>query len=266
MTAPAPPPLSSPGARPPRRPVALVTGGAVRIGRAISLRLAAEGYDIALHVRRPGTAAEATRAALEAAGARVCVIAAELADAGAVEGLVPAAVAGLGPLALLVNNASEFHPDTVGCLDPALWDRHMAVNLRAPVLLARAFAAQLTEGAPGAVVNLIDQRVLKPTPAYFSYAVTKDALWAATRMLAQALAPQVRVNGVGPGPTLANGRQDGDAFARQSAAVLLGRGPGPQEIAEAVAYLARATSVTGQMIAVDGGQHLAWRTADVEDD
>ncbi len=238
----------------------------MRIGRAICLRLAEEGYDIALHVRRPGPAAEETAAAIAVAGGRAAIIAAELAEAQAVEGVVPAAVAALGPLALLVNNASEFHPDTVATLDLALWERHMAANLRAPVRLARAFAAQLPEDGRGAIVNVIDQRVLKPTPAYFSYSVAKEGLWAATRMLAQALAPRIRVNAVGPGPTLANGRQDGEAFARQSASVLLGRGPHPGEIADAVAYLARAASVTGQMIAVDGGQHLAWRTPDVEDD
>ncbi|MCK0209326.1 SDR family oxidoreductase [Starkeya koreensis] len=248
------------------RPVALVTGGAVRIGHAIARRLAAEGYDLALHVRRSGPAAEAARAEFESLGARVAVVAAELSDPRAVAGVVPAAVAALGPLALLVNNASEFHPDAAGGLDLDLWDRHFAINLRAPVFLAEAFAAQLPEGAGGAVVNVIDQRVLKPTPAYFSYSLTKQALWGATRMLAQALAPRVRVNGVGPGPTLANARQDGDAFARQSGSVLLGRGPTPEEIAEAVIYLARAESVTGQMIAVDGGQHLAWRTPDAEDD
>lgn len=261
-----PPPSSPAPATSHSRPVALVTGGAVRIGRAISLRLAREGYDIALHVRRPGPAAEETATAIREMGARAAIIVAELAEAGAVDGVVPAAAAALGPLTLLVNNASEFHPDSVEALDLGLWERHMAVNLRAPVQLARAFAAQLPDGAPGAIVNLIDQRVLKPTPAYFSYSVSKEALWSATRMLAQALAPRVRVNGVGPGPTLANGRQDDDAFARQSASVLLGRGPSPEEIADTVAYLARASSVTGQMIAVDGGQHLAWRTPDVEED
>ncbi|WP_425105409.1 SDR family oxidoreductase [Ancylobacter sp.] len=248
------------------RPVALVTGGAVRIGRAISLRLAQEGYDIALHVRRPGPAAEATAAEIAGLGGRAVILTAELVEAEAVDALVPAAVAALGPLSLLVNNASEFQPDALETLDLARWERHMAANLRAPVQLARAFAAQLPEGARGGVVNIIDQRVLKPTPAYFSYSVAKEALWSATRMMAQALAPRVRVNAVGPGPTLANDRQDDSAFARQSAAVLLGRGPQPEEIADAVAYLARAASVTGQMIAVDGGQHLAWRTPDVEED
>lgn len=258
--------MTSSAPSPARRPVALVTGGAVRIGRAIARRLAAEGYDLALHVRRTGPAAEEARAELEALGARVAVVPAELADPHEVARVVPAAVAALGPLDLLVNNASEFHPDETGSLELGLWDRHFAINLRAPVFLAEAFAAQLPEGARGAVVNLIDQRVLKPTPSCFSYSLTKQALWGATRMLAQALAPRVRVNGVGPGPTLANARQDSDAFARQSGSVLLGRGPTPEEIAGAVAYLAGAASVTGQMIAVDGGQHLAWRTPDAEYD
>ncbi|WP_246659506.1 SDR family oxidoreductase [Ancylobacter moscoviensis] len=263
----APSPASSaPASGSARRPVALVTGGAVRIGRAITLRLAAEGHDVAIHVRRPGPEAEATRSAAEALGARAAIIPAELADADAVQGVVPAAVAALGPLDLLVNNASEFHNDAVGDLEPDLWDRHFAVNLRAPVFLAEAFAEQLVEGAHGSVVNIIDQRVLKPAPACFSYSLTKSALWTATRMLAQSLAPRVRVNGVGPGPTLANARQRPGDFARQSSSVLLGRGPTPEEIAEAVFFLARTPSITGQMIAVDGGQHLAWRTPDIEAD
>lgn len=250
----------------PSRPVALVTGGAVRIGRAIALRLAAEGYDVAVHVRRPGPEADEARAGLQAAGARAAVVAAELAHADEVREVIPQAVAALGPLSLLVNNASEFHPDAVGGLELGLWDRQFAVNLRAPVFLTEAFAAQLPEGATGAVVNLIDQRVLKPTPACLSYSLTKNALWAATKMLAQSLAPRIRVNAVGPGPTLANERQSREDFLRQTSSVMLGRGPLPEEIAQAVVFLANAASVTGQMIAVDGGQHLAWRTPDAEAD
>lgn len=257
MTLPAPP--SSAAAR----PLALVTGGAVRIGRAISLALAAAGYDLVIHTRRPGPAAEAACAEIEARGGRAHLLHADLSDADAVAGLLPACAA-FGTLRLLVNNASEFHPDAAGALVLGLWDRHFAVNLRAPVFLAEAFAAQLPADRTGVVVNLIDQRVLKPTPHYLSYSLTKQGLWAATRLLAQGLAPRVRVNAVAPGPTLANIRQSPEDFARQGAAVPLGRGPRPEEIAEAVLFLARAESITGQLLTVDGGQHLAWQTPDTE--
>lgn len=251
-----------PAGMPFARPVALVTGGGIRIGRAICEALAAGGYDVVIHVRRTADPALACRDAVTAAGARAAIVTADLEDATAVADLVPAAAAALGPVRLLVNNASEFQPDGVGELNLARWDRHFAINLRAPVFLADAFAAQLPAGLDGCVINIVDQRVLKPTPAFLSYSLTKNGLWAATRMMAQALAPRIRVNAVAPGPTLANPRQSAGDFARQSAAVLLGRGPTPEEIAGAVLFLARAESVTGQMIAVDGGQHLAWQTAD----
>jgi NAD(P)-dependent dehydrogenase (short-subunit alcohol dehydrogenase family) len=243
--------------------VALVTGGAQRIGRRIVERLAEENYAVAIHCRRSTDAADELAARIGAAGGRAAVVRAELADAAALAGLVDEAVRALGPLTLLVNNASEFEPDEVETLSPERWDRHFAVNLRAPAFLARDFARQLPEGREGCIVNIVDQRVWKPTPQFFSYSLTKAALFSATRTMAQALAPRIRVNAVGPGPTLANERQSGDDFARQSGAVLLGRGGTPDEIAEAVLYLARARSVTGQMIAVDGGQHLAWETPDV---
>lgn len=242
---------------------ALVTGAAKRIGRAIAERLVREGYAVAVHCHRSRGEAEAVAASIRAAGGRAAVVQADLADAGAVAGLVEAARAALGPLTLLVNNASEFEPDTVETLGLDRWERHFAVNLRAPAFLARDFAARLPAGRDGCIVNILDQRVLKPTPQFFSYTLTKAALFAATRTLAQALAPRIRVNGVGPGPTLASPRQDSEAFARQSAAVPLGHGPTPDEIADAVLFLARAKSITGQMIAVDGGQHLAWETPDV---
>jgi len=242
---------------------ALVTGGARRIGRAIVERLARAGYAVAIHCRASELAAEELVKAITESGGRAAVVTADLADADAVAGLVAAAQGALGPLALLVNNASAFEPDTVDTLTLERWERHFAVNLRAPAFLARDFAARLPAGYDGCIVNVLDQRVLKPTPQFFSYALTKAALFAATRTLAQALAPRVRVNAVGPGPTLASARQDREAFARQSAAVPLGHGATPQEIADAVVYLAGARSVTGQMIAVDGGQHLAWETPDV---
>jgi NAD(P)-dependent dehydrogenase (short-subunit alcohol dehydrogenase family) len=247
---------------PQARKVALVTGGAVRIGRAVTRALAAAGYDIAIHMRSGRAACEEALAEVAAAGGRGIVLYAELSDPADVARLIPEAAAALGPVGLLVNNASEFHPDAVGTLDVARWDRHLAVNLRAPVFLAEGLANALPAGMAGAVVNIVDQRVLKPTPNYLSYAVAKSALWSATRMLAQGLAPRVRVNAVAPGPTLRSVNQSRDDFVRQSAAVALGRGPTPEEIAEAVVYLAGAASVTGQMLAVDGGQHLAWQTED----
>jgi NAD(P)-dependent dehydrogenase (short-subunit alcohol dehydrogenase family) len=242
---------------------ALVTGAAKRIGRAIALRLADEGYAVAVHYRRSRSDAEDVEAAIEGKGGRAAVVQADLADIGAVEGLVAQAVAALGPLTLLVNNASLFEPDGVESITPELWDRHFAVNLRAPAFLARDFARQLPEGEDGAVVHIVDQRVRKLNPQFFSYTLTKAALFTATRTMAQALAPRVRVNAVGPGPTLTSSRQSPADFARQGKALPLRRHPQPEDIAEAVVFLARATSVTGQMLAVDGGQHLAWETPDV---
>ncbi len=188
------------------------------------------------------------------------MVRADLADHAAVAKLVPDAVAAIGPLTLLVNNAATFEPDAIGALDAARFDKQIAVNLRAPLFLSEAFAAQASANA--SIVNILDQRVLKLTPHFVSYTLAKSALHAATRLLAQALAPGVRVNAVAPGPTMASARQQAEDFARQSAAVPLGRGPSAEEIAAAVLYLAGARSVTGVTLAVDGGQHLAWQTPD----
>lgn len=243
------------------RPVALVTGGSKRIGRAISLRLSRAGYAVAIHGRAPSAEADSLRDELAAGGAPAAVVTGDLADPAAVARLVPDARDALGPVTLLVNNASAFLPDDLERLDPATWEHHFAVNLRAPVFLAAAFAAQAPTGA--AIVNILDQRVWKPTPHFFSYALTKAALHAATRTMAQALAPRVRVNAVGPGPTLMSARQAPDDFDRLLSTLPLGAGPTPEEIGEAVLWLAEARTVTGQMIALDGGQHLAWETPDV---
>jgi NAD(P)-dependent dehydrogenase (short-subunit alcohol dehydrogenase family) len=240
-------------------PAALVTGGAQRIGRAIVLALARAGYAVAIHARRQDAAAEALCTGIVGAGGRAAVVAGDLADHEAVLALVPGAAAAIGPLTLLVNNASQFEPDDIGQLDRARFDRHFAVNLRAPVFLAAAFAAQAPAG--GAIVNVLDQRVLRPSPQFFSYGLAKSALYVATTTLAQALAPRLRVNAVAPGPTLPNPRQDADAFARYAGAMPLGHGPKPEEIVEAVMFLAAARSVTGVTIPVDGGQHLAWKAA-----
>ncbi len=249
------------------RLAALVTGGAQRIGRAIALALARAGYGVAVQVRRSRAEADRLCAEIAASGGRAAVVSADLADHDAVLRLVPAAAAAVGPLTLLVNNAAEFEPDEIGRLDRARFDRHIAVNLRAPIFLAEAFAAQAPAGRDGSIVNLLDQRVFKPTPRFLSYGLAKSALHTATTTLAQALAPAIRVNAVAPGPTLPSPRQDADAFARQVRALPLARGPAPQDIADAVLYLAGAQAVTGVTITVDGGQHLAWRTdaAEVEE-
>jgi NAD(P)-dependent dehydrogenase (short-subunit alcohol dehydrogenase family) len=187
------------------------------------------------------------------------VVMADLADQDAVRKLVPAAAA-FRPLTLLVNSASVFEPDEIESLERARFERTMAVNLTAPVFLAQAFAAQAPEGA--SIVNIVDQRVLKPTPRFFSYTLSKSALHDATATLAQGLAPRIRVNAVAPGPTLPSPRQSDGQFAAQAASLPLKQGPSPEDIAAAVLYLAQAKSVTGATIAVDGGQHLAWRTLD----
>jgi NAD(P)-dependent dehydrogenase (short-subunit alcohol dehydrogenase family) len=243
--------------------VALVTGGAKRIGRAISLRLGRAGYAVAIHGRGPSEEAEALRVELTANGGLAAIVTGDLADPAAVDRLIPQAREALGPVKLLVNNASVFLPDDVRRLDLATWERHFAVNLRAPTFLAAVFAAQVPPEAEGAVVNILDQRVWRPTPQFFSYTLTKAALYTATKTMAQALAPRIRVNAVGPGPTLMSTRQTPEDFARQVAALPLGTGPTPDDIAEAVLMLANARTVTGQMIAPDGGQHLAWETPDV---
>jgi NAD(P)-dependent dehydrogenase (short-subunit alcohol dehydrogenase family) len=240
---------------------ALVTGAARRIGRALALEAAKAGYDVVVHHHHSAAEAEGVREEIEAGGGRARVMAADLADDASLAALVAAASEAIGPLSLLVNNASVFEDDRIDTLNPESWDAHMAVNLRSPVLLAQAFARQAPAGS--LIVNIIDQRVWRPTPQYFSYAVSKGALWHATRMLAQALAPRIRVNGVGPGPTLPSAHQTEADFAAEAERVLLQRRATPDEIALAMRFLIDAPSVTGQMIAVDGGQHLAWRTPDV---
>ena len=229
------------------------------------MRAQAAGYDVAVHARHPDAEAQALATSLAAIGGRAGVVTGDLTIDAELETLVARAADTVGPLTLLVNNASLFEDDRIGAVTPASWDAHMASNLRAPVLLAQAFAAQLPADREGLIVNILDQRVLRPTPQFFSYALSKAALWRATQMLAQALAPRIRVNGIGPGPTLASVHQSPEDFAAEIAGLPLERGASPEEIADALAYLIDARAVTGQMIAVDGGQHLAWKTPDIID-
>jgi NAD(P)-dependent dehydrogenase (short-subunit alcohol dehydrogenase family) len=245
-----------PAPPPPR--AALVTGGAQRIGRALCLALAAEGYAVAVHYRRSEAAATALAAEIAAAGGKAIALAADLADEEATAKLLPRAAAALGPIGVLVNNASVFENDTLETADRASWDRHMAVNLRAPFVLTQRFAADLPDGAGGCVVNLLDQRVWNLTPYFVSYTLTKSGLWTLTRTMALALAPRIRVNGIGPGPTLPSPRQSPEQFAEQCRLMPLRRGTGPQEIAAALRFILAAPAMTGQMIALDGGQHLGW--------
>jgi NAD(P)-dependent dehydrogenase (short-subunit alcohol dehydrogenase family) len=252
---------------------ALVTGGAQRLGAAMVRRLAERGADVAIHCHASDDAAEALAGEVRGLGVRAAVVPADLLDRAATAALVPAAAAALGrPLTVLVNNASIFEHDTIGTATWESWDRHIGSNLRAPFELIQAFAVQAPKAAADAdgepvasacVVNMIDQRVLKLTPEFATYTIAKMGLWALTRTAAQGLAPDVRVNAIGPGPTLRGARQSRAHFAAQRAATVLGRGASPGEITVALDFLLDAPGVTGQLICVDGGQHLAWRTPDV---
>jgi NAD(P)-dependent dehydrogenase (short-subunit alcohol dehydrogenase family) len=242
---------------------ALITGAGRRIGAAIALTLARAGYGVVLHANHSREDAERLAAAIAGAGGRASVVLADLADHEAVRRLVPAAAA-FGQLTLLVNNAGEFEPDDIETLSHSRFQRAVAVNLAAPLFLSQAFAAQAPADVDASIVNILDQRVLRPTPRFFSYTLSKSALHTATTTLAQALAPKLRVNAVAPGPTLPSARQTDKQFAAQTVSLPLQRGPRPDDIAAAVLYLAQARTVTGVTLPVDGGQHLSWRTADSE--
>jgi NAD(P)-dependent dehydrogenase (short-subunit alcohol dehydrogenase family) len=252
---------------------ALVTGAARRIGREITLYLARRGFDVAVHYASSAEEAEQTAAEIRTLGRKAAVLRADLLDEEATAGLVPAAVAGLGgPLTLLVNNASIFEYDSLQTATKTSWDRHIGSNLRAPFVLIQHFAAQAPKAVPDAegepvaqamVLNMIDQRVWKLTPNFMTYTLAKSALWTLTQTAAMALAPDVRVNGIGPGPTLQGARQSDGHFSRQRAATILQRGAGPADVVAALGFFLDSPAVTGQMIAVDGGQHLGWQTPDV---
>jgi NAD(P)-dependent dehydrogenase (short-subunit alcohol dehydrogenase family) len=244
------------------RGAALVTGAARRIGRTLALECARAGYDVAVHFRGSRDEAHRTAEDIRALGRQAVTLRADLDLESDVEGLVDRARDALGPLTLLVNNASVFADDRLGAVTRDSWAAHMEANLRAPVFLAQAFAAQ--PDASGLIVNLLDQRVWRLNPQFFSYTLSKAALWTATRTMAQALAPRIRVNGIGPGPTLPSVHQAPGDFEAEAGGVLLERAVEPAELAAALRYLIDAPSVTGQMIAVDAGQHLGWMTPDVK--
>lgn len=244
--------------------VALITGAARRIGHDIALALADDGYDLALCIRdnRADQDGAALKREIEARGVRVAILPADLADAAAVEKLIPDAAAALGPVSVLINNASIFEADDAATMTYASWTEHMDVNLRAPAFLARALNAQIPKSG-GTIINIIDQRVWRPNPLFFSYTMSKMALWDMTRLMAQSFAPSIRVNAIGPGPTLQSTHQTPEEFAREAASTLLGRGTSPAEICTAIRFILASPAMTGQMIALDGGQHLAWQTPDV---
>jgi len=239
------------------RGAALVTGGARRIGRMLAKTAAEAGYDVAIHVRTVDDDAEAAAGEVRAHGRKARILTCDLRKESATVALVSEAEAELGPMTLLVNSASVFEQDQFSDMNRASWDLHMETNLRAPLVLSQAFARRLPADREGLIVNVLDQRVWRPGADFFSYTLSKTALWEATRMLAQALAPRVRVNGIGPGPTLASVYQDQAAFDAEAAGTPLRRPSSPQQIGAALRYLIDAEAVTGQMIAVDSGQHLA---------
>ncbi|MBN9563246.1 MAG: SDR family oxidoreductase [Alphaproteobacteria bacterium] len=237
---------------------ALVTGGAKRLGRAIALALADAGFDVAVHCRASTADAERTCEDVRRRGRRTCLLVADLADEPAVASLVPEATGALGPLGVLVNNASAFERDEWDSVTRESWDAHLGPNLRAPFVLMQGFAQALPASAEGVVVNMLDQRVWSITPHFVSYTVAKAGLWALTQSMALALAPRIRVNGIGPGPALPSARQTAEQFARQSASVPLGHGTAPDEVARALLAILALPAMTGQMVALDGGQHLQW--------
>jgi NAD(P)-dependent dehydrogenase (short-subunit alcohol dehydrogenase family) len=242
----------------------LVTGAPRRIGLAIAERFAREGRPLVLHASpRSAEQAELAAHAIRQRGGRAATAIADLADAESTQRLIEQAGEAFGPLRLLVNNASIFEVDAAQDFSIELYERQMQVNLRAPLLLSRDFAAALPASVDGAIVNILDQRVLRLTPRYFSYTLSKSALWAATRTMAQAYAPRIRVNAVGPGPVFANAALGEREFEMEARGVPLQRAADVSGVVDAVVYLSRAKSVTGQMIAVDSGQHLGWRTPDV---
>jgi len=241
----------------------LITGAAQRIGRAIALDFAQNGWNVAVHYHRSRQQAEQVAGEIERLGCKSQCVECDLSDTSAAEKIFAQTARHLGPISCLINNASVFEPDDITSVSTDSWALHLDVNLKAPVFLAQSFSAQLESGVDGNIINLIDQRVWKLNPQFLSYTTSKAALWTQTRTLAQALAPAIRVNAIGPGPALPNERQRRQDFDKQVSATLLKRGTSPEEICRTIQFILATPAMTGQMIALDGGQHLAWRTADV---
>ncbi|MEZ5829766.1 MAG: SDR family oxidoreductase [Dongiaceae bacterium] len=239
--------------------VALVTGAAKRIGKSIALQLADNGWNVAIHYRSSAAKAETVAAEVRLRGGKAITVEADLANEHEVEAIIPKVAEQLGEVSLLVNNASAFEMDKAETVTRASWDKHMETNLRAPFVLSQALAHQFTADTGGNIINLLDQRVWKLTPYFISYTVAKMGLWTLTRTLALSYAPRIRVNAIGPGPTLPSPRQSPEQFSQQSAAMPLGHGATPREIARAVMFILDSPSMTGQMIALDGGEHLGWQ-------
>lgn len=236
----------------------LITGAGARVGRHIAKGLAADGWSVAIHYNRSKSGAETLASEIKELGGRAAIVQGNLFVPQDLDTLVSRASKALGePLTALINNASTFDDDRAQDFTRASYDHHMDINLRAPVMLAQQLAAQLPDGESGSIINMIDQRVLNPDPTFFTYAMSKSALYWATKTLAQSLAPDIRVNAIGPGPSLKNHTQSDDEFADEAASTLLGAGSPPESLLDAARYLLMAKSVTGQMIAVDGGQHLS---------
>ncbi len=253
-------------------PGALVTGAGARLGRAMALYLAGRGYDVAVHYASSEKGANAVVDEIKALGQNAVAIQADLLDENATQGLIGRAVDAIGPLSVLINNASIFEHDDLKTGTRDSWDRHVETNLRAPFVLTQGFADQAPKPeldardepvAQALIINMLDQRIHKLTPEFASYTIAKMGLWALTQTSAQGLAPKVRVNGIGPGPTLQGANQSQAQFDRQRAATVLQRGANPDDITAALGYFLDAKAVTGQMLSVDGGQHLAWETPDV---
>ncbi|OEU71971.1 MAG: short chain dehydrogenase [Desulfuromonadales bacterium C00003068] len=252
---------------------ALITGGAKRLGRAMALHLASKGHDVVIHYSSSATAAEETAAAARAFGVKAAIVHADLLDTEDTGTLIARAIEAIEePLDVLINNASIFEYDNLGTASFESWDRHINSNLRAPVFLTQAFANQVPKAAKddhgeavasACVINMVDMRVRKLTPEFATYTLAKAGLWAFTQTAAQFLAPHVRVNAIGPGPTMQGTRQSAEHFAKQRAATILERGSDPSEICKALDFILEIDGMTGQLICLDGGQHLAWKTPDV---
>jgi NAD(P)-dependent dehydrogenase (short-subunit alcohol dehydrogenase family) len=246
-------------------PAVLITGAARRIGRQMALDLAEAGWNVAVHCNTSVDEAKEVVARISKFSRKSCVVTGDLADPKTPERIMAEAMQSLGPMTALINNASIFEPDDVGEISLDSWARHQDTNLRAPIMLSQCFARQLPAKVNGNIINIIDQRVWKLNPRFFSYTMSKTGLWTATRTLAQALAPYIRVNAIGPGPALPSARMDDSEFRKQEKLTLLGRGTSPEEISQAARFILSQPAMTGQMIVLDGGQHLAWQTPDIMD-